>query len=135
MHISASAEVYRLADPSLDKVRKLVIPYLNEKFQNLNLGELILEIRYIPIVMPDGMRERYPPRSNLRLDERLYDCAPQLDYEVFVSGSESMQVAEYLRGIESVISNMPLVGASISQIEDFRDILTNAARLCVPITR
>lgn len=130
MHISASAEVFRLADPALDKVRKLIVPYLNEAFNASSLAELSIEIRYVPIVMPEGMRERYPARSKLRLKEHIYDCAPQLNYEVFVSGSESMQLKEYLDGIASSAPHLARLGASIQHIEAFQKILTDAGNLC-----
>jgi hypothetical protein len=52
-----------------------------------SLATLNVKLRYIPIVMPEGMRERHPARSKLRENERIYDCAPQLNYEVFVEGS------------------------------------------------
>lgn len=130
MHISASAEVFRLAYPALDKVRKLVIPYLNDAFKASSLAELAVEIRYVPIVMPEGMRERYPARSKLRLKERLYDCAPQLNYEVFVSGTESMQLKEYLNGIASSAPHLARLGVSAEQIEAFQKILAGATSLC-----
>lgn len=130
MHIWASAEVFRLADPALDKVKKLVVPYLNDAFAASSLAELAIEIRYIPIVMPEGMRERYPARSKLRLKEHLYDCAPQLNYEVFVSGSEPMQLKEYLDGIASSAPHLARLGASSQHIEAFHKILTDAVNLC-----
>lgn len=130
MHIWASAEVFRLADPALAKVSKLVVPYLNDAFTASSLAELAIEIRYIPIVMPEGMRERYPARSKLRLKERLYDCAPQLNYEVFVSGSEQMQLKEYLDGIASSAPHLARLGASSQHIETFQKILTDAVGLC-----
>jgi hypothetical protein len=129
MHISASAEVFRLAYPALDKGRKLVIPHLNDAFKASSLAEFEVEIRYVPIVMPEGMRERYPARSKLRLKERLYDCAPHLNYEVFVSGTESMQLKEYLSGIASSAPHLARLGVSAEQIEAFRKILKDATAL------
>lgn len=129
MRISASAEVFRLADPALDRVRKLVVPYLNEAFTASSLADLSIEIRYVPIVMPEGMRERYPARSKLRLKEHLYDCAPQLNYEVFVSGSKPMQLKEYVDGIASSAPHLARLGASSQHIKAFHKILTDAVNL------
>lgn len=133
MHIWASAEVFRLASPALVRTEKLVIPYLNQAFATSNLAALNVKIRYIPIVMPEGMRERYPARSKLRLKEHLYDCAPQLNYEVFVSGSEQMQLKEYLDGIASSAPHLARLGASSQHIAAFQEVLTNAANLCGPV--
>lgn len=132
MHIWASAEVFQLAYPALDRLRKLVVPYLNAAFAVSNLADLAIEIRYVPIVMPDGMRERYPARSRLHLKKHLYDCAPQLNYEVFVSGSEQMQLKEYLDGIASSASYLARLGASSQHIVSFHEILTKATNLCGP---
>lgn len=126
MYLSASAEVYRSAYASLDSVRKRVVPYLNRAFAASELSELRVEIRYVPIVMPESMRNRYPDRSKLHLNKCLYDCAPQLAYEVFVSGSEDMQVLEYIKGISLAASQLARLGASESQINIFLDILASA---------
>jgi hypothetical protein len=123
MNISASAEVFRLAYPALDRVRKLVIPHLNDAFSDSCLADLAIEIRYVPIVMPPDMRERYPARSKLRLKEHLYDCAPQLNYETFVSGSAQAQLEEYLDGIASSEPHLAGLGASDHHLSAFHDIL------------
>lgn len=132
MHIWASAEVFRLAAPSLRKVDNLVVPYLNEEFSTSILAELPIKIRYVPIVMPEGMRERYPARSKLRLAEHLYDCAPQLNYQVLVSGSASMQLKEYLNGIATTGPHLNRLGASTHHIEAFHKTLIQASNLCAP---
>lgn len=76
--------------------------------------------------MPDGMRERYPARSKSRKKQRIYDCAPQLDYDVFVRGSFEDQLKEYLRGISLSILHLADFGATGRQIEDFQKILDGA---------
>jgi|SRR5215469_7766784 len=91
------------------------------------LAKLPIKLRYVPIVMPEGMRERYPARSRVRKKENLYDCAPQLDYEVFVEGTFAEQVKEFLRGIGLSALHLSKLGASQRQIEEFKKILDNAA--------
>ena len=71
----------------------------------------------MPIVMPKGMRERYPERSKLRKKERVYLCAPQLNYEVFVNGSFEDQLKEYLRGIALSAPHLKGLGATPEQID------------------
>jgi len=85
-------------------------------------------LRYVPIVMPADMRVRYPVRSKLRKKERIYDCAPQLDYDVFVDGRLEVQLREYLRGVALSAPHLAGLGASRSQIEEFERILAGAVQ-------
>jgi len=111
----------------MDMVRRGVEPFLNLKFALSSLAELNGKLRYVPIVMPDGLRERYPARSKLRKKERIYDCAPQLDYEVFVSGTFEDQLREYLHGIAESAPHLAGLGATPEQIKDFEQIMATAA--------
>jgi len=127
MRFTASAEVFQPAYPALNNVRKRVELFLNRAFSGSSLAAFEGKLRYVPIVMPIGMRERYPPRSGLKKRERVYDCAPQLNYDIFVEGSFDEQLAEYLRGIASSAPHLAGLGASLEQIEDFKAILASAA--------
>lgn len=127
MQFWASAEVYQPAFPAMAKVRQRIEPFLNTAFEVSILAELPIKLRYVPIIMPEGMRERYPARSKVRKEENLYDCAPQLNYEVFVEGMFAEQVNEYLRGIALSAPHLAKLGASQQQIEEFKKILKDAA--------
>lgn len=126
MNFWASAEVFQPAFPAMDKARRCVSPFLNAAIAASSLATLECQIRYVPIVMPDGMRQRYPARSKLRKKQRLYDCAPQLNYEVFVNGSFEDQLREYLRGIAESAPHLAGLGATPEQIEDFNKIMATA---------
>jgi hypothetical protein len=76
--------------------------------------------------MPVGMRERYPARSKLRKKQKIYDCAPQLDYDVFVNGKLEDQLREYLRGIALSAPYLEGLGATPQQIKDFEAIMMTA---------
>lgn len=73
--------------------------------------------------MPEGMAQRYPARSKLRRKECTYDCAPQLNFEVFVEGSFEEQLREYLNGIELSAPHLAALGASSEQVAEFERIL------------
>jgi len=122
----ASAEVFRLADPALDKARRYVEPFLNGAFSASSVAALEGELRYVPIAMPEGLRQRYPARSELRKKERVYVSAPQLNYEIFVKGSFEDQLREYLRGIAESAPHLAGLGATSQQIEDFNKIMATA---------
>jgi hypothetical protein len=111
----------------LEQTRRSVEAYLNGAFAKSCLATLDVKLRYIPIVMPEGMRERYPARSKLRKKERIYDCAPQLNYEVFVEGTFEDQLKEYLRGIALSAPHLAGLGATPQQIEEFKRIIDTAA--------
>lgn len=72
------------------------------------------------------MRERYPARSKMRKKQRIYDCAPQLDYDLFVTGSFEDQLREYLRGVATSAPHLAGLGASKEQIEAFEKIMASA---------
>lgn len=126
MEFRASAEVFKAAFPALDKARRAVLPFLNASFALSSLAYLDCILRYTPIVMPDNMRARYPERSKLRKKEKLYDCSPQLNYEVFVEGEFRDQLKEYLRGIALSAPHLSKFGASSEQINEFSEILDSA---------
>jgi hypothetical protein len=128
----ASAEVYQPAFSALDRARRCVDPFLNAAFAGSSLATFECKLRYVPIVMPKNMHARYPARSKLRKKERLYDCAPILNYALFVDGNFEDQLREYLRGIALSASHLAALGASPRQIEDFKAILAGAvARILI----
>jgi len=110
----------------MNAVRRAVEPFLNLRFASSSLAALEGKLRYVPIIMPDGLRERYPARSKLRKKEGVYDCAPQLDYEVFVSGTFEDQLREYVRGIAESAPYLAGLGATPEQIGDFEQIMATA---------
>src|SRR5262245_24769451 len=112
MEFWASSESYRPAGPALEKTRRCIEPFLNSAFAESSLATLQCKLRYVPIVMPENMHARYPARSKLRRKERIYDCAPILDYEVFVEGKFEDQLKEYLRGIALSAPHLAGLGAS-----------------------
>lgn len=108
------------------RARRCVGPFLNAAFAASSLATLEAELRYVPIIMPEGMRERYPARSKLRKRERLYNCSPQLNYEIFVSGTFEEQLQEYIRGISETAPHLVGLGATPEQIEEFGKIMASA---------
>jgi hypothetical protein len=130
----ASAEVHQSAFAALDTVRRSVEPFLNAALATSSLAPLPCKLRYVPIVMPTELHARYPARSRLRSKERIYDCAPQLDYEVFVDGQFAEQLREYLRGLALSASHLKQLGASPDQIKEFQRILADALKQ-IPVDR
>jgi hypothetical protein len=123
MKFWASSEVYQPAGAASERARHAVEPYLNEAFSASSLATLEGKLRYVPIIMPVGMRERYPARSKLRKKERIYDCAPQLNYDVFVEGTFKEQLQEYVRGISESSPYLVGLGATPQQVADFDRIM------------
>src|SRR5262245_29947783 len=108
------------------RARRCVEPFLNAAFAASSLASFESTLRYVPIIMPKDMHERYPARSKLRKEEKLYDCAPQLNYEVFVEGKFEDQLREYVRGIAEAAPHLAGLGATSEQIEDFMKIMETA---------
>lgn len=126
MKFWASAEVFQPAFSALEKLRRCVEPFLNAAFADSSLATLQAELRYVPIVMPKNMHARYPARSRIRKKEHLYDCAPILNYEVFVDGRFEDQIQEYLGGIALSAIHLTELGASPEQVDEFNAILARA---------
>ena len=116
-------EVFQPASLALSKVRNVVEPLLNDVLAKSSLAKIEAKLRYVPIVMPEGMRERYPARSKLRKKQMIYDCAPQLNYDIFVSGAFERQLREYMLGIESSAPRLSGLGASSDQIKEFQQLM------------
>lgn len=126
MRFWASAEVFQPAYEASRIARLCVEPFLNTAFAASSLATLEGELRYVPIIMPEDMHEKYTARSKLRRRARIYDSAPQLDYETFVEGTLEEQLREYLRGIASSAPHLAGLGATPEQIKDFNRIMETA---------
>jgi len=122
----ASTECHEPAYEAVRTVRLAVEPFLNAAFESSSLASLEWRLRYVPIVMPEILRERYPARSKLLRKQRIYDCAPQLNYDVFVHGSLEDQLREYLNGIMETREHLAELAATPQQIEDFDTIMATA---------
>lgn len=126
MNFVASSEVYKPASRGSEVCRRAVEPLLNTLFAQSALAAFDCKLRYVPIIMPPGMAERYPARSRVRRKERIYDCAPQLHYETFVSDTFEKQLAEYVAGIRTSAPHLAKLAASQDQIAEFELILSRA---------
>lgn len=129
MNFWASSETYQHAEADLERARRCVEPYLNEALKISSIADLELTIRYVPIVMPKEMHDRYKERSKARIKQKIYDCAPHLDYDVFVSRDFDSQIAEYLRGISLSVPHLGKFGLKAEQIEVFSSILAEALKV------
>ncbi|MEO8175941.1 MAG: hypothetical protein ABI626_04705 [Sphingomicrobium sp.] len=87
-----------------------------------------MKLRYVSIVMPVDMHERYPERSRALTKQRIYDCAPLLDYGLFVSGTLEQQLDEYSRGIALSAPHLHKFGLTPEQVTEFEQILASATK-------
>jgi len=127
MEYSSSAEVDLAAYRAFNRACRLVDPILDAKFAEASLSTFNAKLRYVPIVMPEAARVDYPDRSKLLKKQRIYDCAPQLNYEVFISGTLEDQLGEYLRGIAESSPYLVELGATPKQVEEFECIMGSTA--------
>jgi hypothetical protein len=81
------------------------------------------KIQYVPIIMGEERRERYPARSRLRRKERIYSCCPQLEIEPFVSGTKPERIAVYVEGLRECGPALARLGATNEQVMEFERIL------------
>lgn len=126
MKIWASTECHQPAYASVSRARRLVEAHLNEAFARSAFSDLDMTLRYVPIVMPVEFHDRYKERSKAQVDQSIYDCAPHLDYEVFVSGTITEQIREYLRGISLAVPHLHKFGFTPENLADFKEIIASA---------
>lgn len=131
MEFWASSEVFRPAGAASERVRRVVEDFVNRSIKNSSLATLDCKIRYVPIIMPMEIRKKYPARSKLHRRSRTYDCAPQINYSVFVDGTFQSQVHEYVHGIMESSSYLTKLGATSAQVAEFESILSRAMS-CIP---
>ena len=121
----ASSETHAPAGEASERVRRRVEPLLNAVLAASSLAQIDGEVQYIPIIMPPELLHKYRSRSRLKLKRRIYVCAPQLDYDTFVSGAFEGQLHEYLRGISLVGPHLARLGAADTQIGDFGRLISS----------
>lgn len=91
----------------------------------LGAGELAnidVKIGYVPIIMSPELTPRYPARTKVSHKRRALECAPQLDYEIFLRQSLETVAKEYVRGIIDclpLLSRLGLHNSEIGQVEQF----------------
>ena len=127
MDFWASSETYGAAGDAVDEVRRRVQPFLAERLLRSELRDVVGEIRYIPIVMPDNLLEKYKERSGLNKPQSIYVCAPHLSYELFLNGSFDQRKREYLRGLSLSLPYLNGLNLSESQVGVFAQMIRDAA--------
>ncbi len=126
MLFRVSCETFRPAFDAYRLVSRGLEPLIDEAISRSTLSELDCQFLYVPIIMPAGMREHYPARSRLRTKQKSCECAPQLDYQVFVTGTLEQQALEYARGIRTMTPRLAELGVTVEQIAELDTILTQA---------
>lgn len=124
----ASSEVFAPASESSEEVRRLSEPWINRQVSDGDLKTLELKLRYVPIIMPVDMHDKYMQRSRSKLKERIYECAPQLDYRIFVYGTLGQQLSEYFSGIALAVPHLARFGATTRHVAEFERIIADGPR-------
>jgi hypothetical protein len=125
-----SSESDAAAYPAVDQVSRAVELAFRDALRSSPLHDIQLTLRYVPIVMPTGLRERYPPRSKARVKQRILDCSPQLSYEPFVGDSFRSQLEAYVQGLRTASLLMPMFGFSPADIREFESLLSKVVVIC-----
>ena len=119
----ASSETYGTAGQFSEVVRRALEPHINEELNRSGLKDLAIEYRYVPIIMPLELLDKYKARSRIRKKQLICLCAPQLNYDLFIDQPFEISLAEYVRGIETAIPSLAKLGLTPAQIALFSDII------------
>ena len=130
MNYSLSVETDRDAYSNFKMVERAVESVFKQRLGIGVLGRSPIKLRYIPIIMPESLLASYPARSRVRKNEVLYDCAPHLDYGVFLDGTFNEQLREYLRGLDEAVDGLRKLGADSEVTLAFETLLDDCFAIC-----
>lgn len=128
MQYWSSSESTQLAAEKLSEVWGAVDIALTEALARSSLADFDAKIRYIPIIMDERFRARYPARSRLERKNRIYNCCPQLDHDAFVAAAPAERALIYLEGLRECGAGLAKLGATPAQVAEFDAILTEVGR-------
>jgi hypothetical protein len=94
---------------------------INERLQSGELSDVDLKVRYVPIIMPPDRAADYPARSKVSTQQRLLDCAPQLNFDAFSGPSVETSAEEYLQGLIACIPLLETLGMDAGDRERISD--------------
>jgi len=123
MELFFSSEVDQSALLGNHETEQLVKPLLEAAVAREPLASLDVKIRYIPIIMTEENRARYPARSRVKHKERIFNCCPQLDIQPFLTGSKTERIKTFLSGLRECGPALKKLGATTEQIGAFDRIL------------
>jgi hypothetical protein len=128
MLLEASSETSGEAREKLVAIRSTVEDNLNEAFRAGTLETFDAKIFYVPIIMDERFRARYPARSRVERKNRIYNCCPQLDYDAFIAAAPAERALIYLEGLRECGAGLAKLGATPAQVAEFDAILTEVGR-------
>ena len=123
MEFFFSSEVEQSALMANHETEALVSARIQSAVARGPLATFEAKIQYVPIIMGEERRERYPARSRLRRKERIYSCSPQLEIEPFLSGTKPERIAVYVEGLRECGPALEKLGATEDQVNAFNQIL------------
>lgn len=123
MEFFFSSEVEQSALMANHESEAFVSAHIQSAVAKGPLAGFDVKIQYVPIIMGEEWRKRYPARSRLRRKERIYSCCPQLEIEPFLSGSKPERIAVYVDGLRECGPALRKLGATEDQVNAFNQIL------------
>ena len=119
MNIIYRAEINNEAHEAYNYVSLKTEAVLAEQVAQTSLRDIAMRIRYIPIIMTEEWRKRYPARSRLERKNRIYNCCPQLPIEPFLTGTKVEQFTVYINGLRECGPALKKLGATDDQVAEF----------------
>ena len=128
MNLESSSEASGQAGEKWRAIWSIVEDNLNEAFKSSTLETFDAKIRYVPIIMEEKFRARYPARSRVERKNRIYNCCPQLDYDTFIAAAPAERALIYLDGLRECGAGLAKLGATPAQVAEFDAILDEVGR-------
>ncbi len=126
MIIVYSAELERGILDAYNDVSARTEAALEAAIKDSPLRDLDVKIRYVPIIMGEEFRLRYPARSRLERKNRVFNCSPQLPFQPFLSGTLAERLTVYINGMRECGPALKKLGATAEQVDAFGAVLDKA---------
>ena len=132
MKIFSSVEIDQRAYALYIETETAAMRALSLAISNSILSELEVKIRYVPIIMDEAVKARYPARSRLERKSRVFNCCPQLPIAPFLTeGAAKERFEVYIDGMSECASALVKLGATQEQVSAFEDVLGATRRSLV----
>ena len=116
MKYSYAAEVDIQVAKRVIAIANRVGDILDRELAKPQFEAMPVDLGYVPIVMAEDSLETYKARTKVRLTKRLLDSAPQLPFDIFLTGSDEEAVRAYLNGLRGDLPKLARLGLRKDEI-------------------
>lgn len=123
MKFSESSEVEKSVLTNFTAIIEICRNDIGRIFGSEDILSIEWEFCYIPIVMSEEFIDFYPERRTICQSEKRVYFSPQLNYFVFLKGSQGDRLREYISGMIPGIDELVGLAIDVEQAEKLKSKL------------